>query len=109
MVISNRVSVDLVVCGMRTDESYPSNLVIEIESDDQSVLVAFDVEDNAASLENTGAWMVRLQIMNVAPISLFRLPEPRLQLLLTIGMLGPKLPKCALGYDPHDRWIWLQI
>lgn len=92
MVISNSVCVDLVVFSMGADKTDPTELEIEVEFDDQSVLVAFDVEHNSIPVKNACVRMILFQCVDILPSCFFSFPEPCLQLLFAIGMLSPEVP-----------------
>ena len=69
----------------------------------QAIVIALDVEDDPAILEDAGAAVVRLDIRRLAPDSLLHLIGPGFQGLLGIRVSIPEIPQIADGNDSHAQ------
>jgi hypothetical protein len=92
MFISDRVCVDFVVFSVSPDEADPTDLIVQVELDNQAILVPFYVEHDSIVVENARAWIFLFEHIDAPPFRPFGLPEPNLQLFLTVRMSRPELP-----------------
>src|SRR3984893_15470961 len=68
--------VDSVVLPMSTNEADVDDAIRIVDPDHDAILVAGDVEDHAAVLENTGAADITFDVRRLRPVGLPHLPKP---------------------------------
>jgi hypothetical protein len=64
-------------------------------------MVAFDVEHYPVVSQKRSTGIISLYVVWPFPTDVFGFLIPCFQLLLTVGMLFPKVPKCLFSYDPQ--------
>jgi hypothetical protein len=69
----------------------PDDTIRIVDPDDDTVLVARDIEDDAAIAENTSAPDVSLDLCRLGPIRLSDLPEPGHYRLAGVGHTYPAI------------------
>lgn len=52
---------------MCSNKSYPTQLIVEVEFDNESIFISFNVIHDTVLSENTGAWVVPFQFIDVSP------------------------------------------
>lgn len=72
-----------------------------VDLDDESVVVALDVEDNPAVADDAGAPVFLFDLRWRGPVLLLDLAVPSQEGLLRVGVCFPEFPEGLLGYDPH--------
>ena len=82
---------------MRPNKPNPQHLIFVIYFHNYSVVVAFDIENNSIVAQETGRRIFSFDNFCVLPFCLACFLIPRFQLLFTIWMLFPKLPKYLLS------------
>jgi hypothetical protein len=90
---------------MGPDKPDADNAIRIVDPDHYAILVAGDVEDRTAILENTGAADISLDIRRLRPIGLPYLPKPRHYRFASIGNGWVTVEKGldrAERYHPHD-------
>src|SRR5882724_12970032 len=105
---SNILRVDCVVLTMRTDEPDVDDTIWIIDPDHDSILVAGNIKDGTAVLENAGAADIPFDFRRLRPIGLFHLPKPRHYRLASIGNACASVKKGldrAKRYHPHWRTV----
>jgi hypothetical protein len=97
---SNALCVDGVVLPMGADEPDINDAIRIVDPDHEAILVAGDVKDRAAVLENTGAANISLDVRRLRPIGPPYLPKPCHQRLAGIGNIRASAEK---GLDRAER------
>ena len=90
---------------MRADKFHVDGLVTVGDSYNQAIVVAFDVEDHPAALEDAGASELLLDLGRPSPRCLFSLIYPSLQMLLGAWVFLPELSQVTEGNDSHAASI----
>lgn len=78
MLHFNGFGIDGVVLGMRADKFHVNRLVAIGHRYDQAIVIALDVEDYSAILEDAGASVLFLDVRRPLPICLLDFINPRL-------------------------------
>src|SRR4051794_7684427 len=94
--------VDVVVLAGRSHELDPHGALAEPRLDDQAVLVATDVEDDALGVHDARVREVPLDVRRRSPIGPARDRVPCLEGLLRSGVALPEGPQRPKGDDSHD-------
>ena len=76
---------------MSADELDVNDMSLINYLDNQAIVIALDIETNAAVAENAGVGVIRRNVIGRLPIRLFRIRQPRFQCILRVGMNCPKL------------------
>jgi hypothetical protein len=90
------------VCAYK---SYPYNAIIVIHSDNNPIVVSFDVKNYAVVVEEACGRIIPLYVSSSLPFGILRFLVPAFQLLFTIRMLGPKQAKCTFCNNSHGSKI----
>ena len=98
---SNALCVDSVVLPMGADKPDVDDAIRIVDPDHDAILVAGNVEDRTAILENTGAADISLDMRRLRPIGLPDLPKPRHHRLAGIGNPCGTIEK---GLDRAERY-----
>lgn len=89
--------VNLVILCMSSYEANPNHTVSIVDSNNQSVMVAFYVKHYPVIFPSGSTWIIFLNVIRPFPFCLFRFLVPCFQLLLAVGMFFPKVPQCFSG------------
>lgn len=84
---------------MRADKFHIDGLVTISDSHYQPIVVAFDVEDHPAALEDAGATELLLDLGRLSSRCLFNLIYPCLQMLLGAWVFFPEVSQVTEGND----------
>src|SRR6185369_13100913 len=91
--------VNRIVLGMCADEFHVDGLIAICHRGHQAVVIALDVEDDPAILEDAGTAVLSFDVRRLAPGGLLYLVCPRFQMLLGIRVGLPEGSQVADGND----------
>ena len=91
---------------MGTDKPDEHDSVLVPDSCYQSVIVAFDVEDNPVVCNEAGIAIDVLDVLRPFPCRMFDIIMPCLKRLSRIRMLLPKFSQSFVGYDSHRETVY---
>jgi hypothetical protein len=107
----NRPDVDPVIVRVRADPFDEDDGLLEIDTDDEPVTVALDVEDHEVSGDDAGCRGGPLRIRRSGPLRLADCPIPRVERGFNrrlITLAGPRFDKplqCSSSNDPHCKTL----
>jgi hypothetical protein len=81
---------------------YENHTIVVLNGNDQSVIVAFDIEHHPVLSNEAGVPVSGLDVRRASPRGMPDITVPGLQRLTGICMLFPKLSQFLSGYDPHN-------
>src|SRR5580658_4870055 len=93
--------VDFVVLGVRADEANVDGEERVFDGDDDPILVALQVEDDAVAREDACRRVTHLDVLGAAPVAALELVEPGEERLPSIGVLVGKRPDRRAVEDAH--------
>jgi hypothetical protein len=68
-------------------------------------MVAFDIEHYAVISQERSTWIISFDLVRPFPTGIFSFLVPCFKLLLTVGMLFPKVSKCFFRYYPQAGFL----
>jgi len=86
---------------MSSDEFHVYSLETVSYADDQSIIIAFDIEDNAPVFQNAGAFVPGFDVCGLRPGCFFDFIDPRLQRLLCVRVRAPEITENLDGNQFH--------
>lgn len=81
----------------------PNHSVSIVNLYNQAVVISLDVKHHPIIGQKGGAGVIPLYVVWAFPSSIFCFPVPCFELLFTVGVLDPEVPKCLLSYNSQSE------